>query len=93
MYMTHRTSGSQLKAHMGRYMKAVRAGGEVVVTDRGQPVARLVPFRAAPADPEALPLARPRDPAAAPLAEVEVRPIRYRGTPTSALLAADRKRR
>jgi prevent-host-death family protein len=94
MSMTHKTSASRLKARMGLYMRAVRAGGEVVITDRDQPVARLVPFREdTSAAREELPIARPRDPAAPPLAEVEVRAIRYRGRSTTALLAEDRKRR
>jgi len=93
MSMTHRASSSQLKARMGRYMRAVRAGAEVVVTDRDQPVARLVPYRSRVAEPEGPPVARPRDPSAPPFAAVAVSPIRYRGRPTSALLEADRKRR
>lgn len=92
--MTHRASASQLKAKMGRYMRAVRAGAEVVVTDRDQPVARLVPFaQAQNGAPDELPIAQPRDPSAPPFSEVEVSPIRYRGRPTMALLEADRKRR
>lgn len=94
MDVTHRTSASRLKARMGRYMRAVRAEGEVVITDRDQPVPRLVPFREdATAAREELPIARARDPAAPPLGEVEVRAIRYRGRSTTALLAEDRKRR
>jgi len=94
MDMTIRTSSSRLKAKMGQYMRAVRSGKEVVVTDRDQPVARLVPYR----DPEGLAadelvLERPADPAAPPLGEVEVRPIRYKGKSTTALLMEDRRRR
>ena len=94
MDMTIRTSSSRLKAKMGQYMRAVRSGKEVVVTDRDEPVARLVPYRepAAVADDEPV-LERPRDPAAPALGEVEVRAIRYRGKSTTALLAKDRRRR
>ena len=34
---------SELKAHLSEYLNEVKVGGEVVVTDRGKPVARLVP--------------------------------------------------
>ena len=35
---------SELKAKLSRYLDQVKAGHEVVVTDRGRPVARLVPY-------------------------------------------------
>jgi prevent-host-death family protein len=38
---------SQLKAELSRYLARVRGGEEVVVTDRGRPVARLVPITGA----------------------------------------------
>jgi len=92
--MRHRASSSKLKAKMGQYMRAVRAGEEVVVTDRDQPVARLVPYREAePGMGEELPVAQARDPGAPPFSKVEVRPIRYRGPSTASLLDADRRRR
>lgn len=92
--MTHRASSSMLKAKMGQYMRAVRAGEEIVVTDRDQPVARLVPYRQAePRSGEEVQVAQAKDPAAPPFSKVEVQPIRYRGRPTTSLLAADRKRR
>jgi prevent-host-death family protein len=94
MDMTLRTSSSHLKAKLGQYMRAVRAGKEVVVTDRDQPVARLVPYlerqRGRAEEPE---VSQPRDPAAPPLGQVEVVPIRYRGRSTTSLLAEDRGRR
>ena len=34
-------SVSELKAHLSRYLREVRRGGEVHVLDRGRPVARL----------------------------------------------------
>jgi prevent-host-death family protein len=34
----------ELKAHLSEYVERARGGTEVVVTDRGRPVARLVPF-------------------------------------------------
>lgn len=33
----------ELKNNLSRYLEGVRQGGEVLVTDRGRPVARLVP--------------------------------------------------
>jgi len=35
-------SVSELKAHLSRYLREVRRGGEIQVVDRGRPVARLV---------------------------------------------------
>lgn len=40
-----RASISSLKARLSHYLAAVRGGQEVLVTDRGTPVARLVPLR------------------------------------------------
>ena len=37
-----RASISDLKAHLSRYLRQVRRGGEVQIVDRGVPVARLV---------------------------------------------------
>ncbi len=94
MDMKLRTSSSRLKAKLGQYMRAVRAGGEVVVTDRDEPVARLVPFAERPGAAEEEPaIAQPREPGAPPLGEIEVKAIRYRGRSTTALLEEDRKRR
>ena len=38
------TSVSQLKARLSEYLNQVKAGGEILITDRGKPVARLVPI-------------------------------------------------
>jgi prevent-host-death family protein len=91
--MSLRTSSTRLKAKMGQYMRAVRAGKEVVVTDRDQPVARLLPYRQGPDSSETLEVVQPREPTAPPLGQVEVQAIRYRGSSTTALLATDRGRR
>jgi len=37
---------ADLKARLSRFLKRVQAGEEILVTDRGTPVARLVPVRA-----------------------------------------------
>lgn len=38
-----RASITELKARLSRYLAAVKAGEEVVVTERGKPVARIGP--------------------------------------------------
>jgi prevent-host-death family protein len=42
-----KTSISELKARLSAYLDAVRGGEDVLVTDRGRPVARIVPVRGA----------------------------------------------
>jgi len=37
---------AELKARLSEYLREVRNGHEVVVMDRNQPIARLVPFEA-----------------------------------------------
>lgn len=56
----------EMKNRLSQYIKRVRAGREVVITDRGKPVARLVPIDPAVVDEAdivartlALPWARP----------------------------------
>ena len=87
-----KVSSSHLKARLGKYLRYVRAGKELVVTDRDLPVARLVPVEAAGYD-DTLPVWQLRDPAAPRLGSVEVRGIPYRGTDTTALLREERRRR
>jgi len=41
---------SDLKARLSAYLDAVREGEEVLVTDRGRPIARLAPVRGAQQD-------------------------------------------
>ena len=36
---------SRLKASLSEYLAAVRAGEELIVTDRGKPVAKIVPLQ------------------------------------------------
>lgn len=42
-----RASISTLKARLSEYLRFVRNGEEVIVTDRGSPVARLAPLESA----------------------------------------------
>ena len=88
-----KVSAAQFKAKMGRYMKAVRQGEEVILTDRDEPVARLTPFRRERAARAAWPVDVPADPGAPPLGELTVAAIRYRGRSTLELLRDDRQRR
>jgi prevent-host-death family protein len=39
---------ADLKAKLSEYLRIARKGGEVVVMDRDQPVARIVPYSTAP---------------------------------------------
>ncbi len=36
---------SELKASLSEYLAKVKKGEEIIVTDRGTPVAKLIPFR------------------------------------------------
>jgi prevent-host-death family protein len=40
------TNVAQMKAKLSEYLRQVKSGGEVVITERGIPVARLVPLGA-----------------------------------------------
>jgi len=45
---------SKLKAYLSEYLSQVKAGNEVLITDRGKPVARLVPISRTKASGESL---------------------------------------
>lgn len=48
--MTQMTVGvRELKAQLSRYMRQVKTGATVVITDRGEPVGRIVPLEASAA--------------------------------------------
>lgn len=47
-HMTRKTSISILKAHLSRYLDAVKGGEEIIVTERGRPIARLSCVRGDP---------------------------------------------
>jgi prevent-host-death family protein len=87
-----KVSSSGLKAKLGKYMRAVRAGQEVLVTDREQPVARLVPVRSKEPS-RSIQASAHRALDAPPLGQVSVRGIRHhRGIDTTSLLQEDRRR-
>lgn len=46
---TERVSIGRLKARLSEYIRRVRAGEQMVVTDRGRPVARLLGLEGSPA--------------------------------------------
>lgn len=45
--MTRSAGVAELKARLSEYLAAVKRGRSVTVLDRGQPIARLVPYDAA----------------------------------------------
>jgi prevent-host-death family protein len=45
--MTKAVGARELKTRLGRYLREVRRGGTIVVTDRGEPVAELRPIAVA----------------------------------------------
>ena len=47
-----RAAISKLKSSLSGYLERVKAGEEVIVTDRGKPVARLVPYTLDGPDPD-----------------------------------------
>ncbi len=49
---------AELKAHLSRYLERVKSGNEVLVTERGRPIARIVPIGHRDEDERALRLAR-----------------------------------
>ena len=44
------TTIAALKASLSEFLDGVKAGEEVIVTDRGRPVARIVPYRSGGAE-------------------------------------------
>ena len=89
--MSTTTNISRLKARLSSYLRAVQRGQQVVVTDRDQPIARLVPYEAKRRESDSLLM--PRDPTAPPLGQVAIDAIAYRGTHVVDDLLAERRRR
>lgn len=79
-----------------RYVARVRRGGRVVVTDRGRPVAVLIPYKAADQttrDEEALARVLASGhvtPAQQPL-RTGFKPVRGKGKPASRIIIEDRR--
>ena len=51
--MTRNVGSRELKTRLGTYLRLVRQGATIVVTDRGRPVAKLVPLPPEEDDPRA----------------------------------------
>lgn len=47
-----RVSVTRLKARLAHYLRAVRRGQEIIITDQGTPVARLCPVNSEPLSPD-----------------------------------------
>jgi len=78
---------ARFKAQISRYIRAVRRGQEVVITDRNLPVARVVPV--GDGSPFGLHVRRAvKDPAG--LALLMYRPVRGKRTDSLASLAEER---
>jgi prevent-host-death family protein len=50
--MVQTTTVSQLKTSLSAYLRRVKSGEEVVVTEHGRPIARLLPLASAASVPE-----------------------------------------
>jgi prevent-host-death family protein len=88
-----KTTASHFKAKLGHYMRIVRGGEEVVVTDRERPIARLIPYDEASRGPAIRVVQRP-SPGTPPLGEVQVRAVRPAAeTDSTGVLRDDRDRR
>lgn len=48
--MSKSAAVAELKAHLSRFLRRVKAGEEIVITERNVPVARIVPVLAAADD-------------------------------------------
>jgi prevent-host-death family protein len=36
---------AEIRRHLSRFLKRVKAGERIVITDRGEPIAEVIPFR------------------------------------------------
>jgi len=52
---------AELKNHLSRYLRSVRQGHEIVVKNRDEPVARLVPYNSSPRFQIIKPTRSPKD--------------------------------
>lgn len=79
---------AELKDHLSQYLREVERGGEVEVTDRERPIARIVPANLAAASVEVIPPTRP-------FSSVRTKRFAPAGWPVSStdLLLEERQRR
>ena len=94
--MTKAIGSRELKNRLGAYLREVREGWTIVVTDRGRPIAELRPIASAATDEEArllelgaLGLVSPRKRTTFP----ERRRVRIAGKPLSETIVEDREDR
>ena len=84
MYM--KVTSADFRAKMGFYMKAVKEGAEIVLTDRKRAVAKIVPI-----ENERKPAIVWLQTGKAP-SNIDVNAIRYHGPSTLSLLERERER-
>ena len=94
--MTKVVGARELKTRLGQYLREVRRGGTIVVTDRGEPVAEIRPIALAKGGDTAgldhlVALGRLSRASAAPLPSF--RPIRHRGPSLAAAVVENREDR
>jgi prevent-host-death family protein len=82
---------AKFKAQLSSYLRSVRKGHELVITDRDRPVARVVPYTEAAAKGDLLVIEPVRDPAG--LKRLRYPPVRGIKTDIVALLLEDRAKR
>ena len=83
----------ELRQHASRYLARVRAGETIEVTDRGRPVARLVPVEETWEDLIASGFVNPPEDPDGDITDVEPIDIPLGAIPASALLEQDREER
>jgi len=83
-------TATTLKNQLGKFMRLVQSGKEVVITDRDRPVAKLIPVNPEPR--EALRI-RHADPSATVFGLVTIQPLRLSGIDSLSLLMEDRASR
>jgi len=76
-------TASKLRAQWGKFMRRVRSGEEITITDRERPVAKLVPFEADEDDD--LQIQEPAEPFTAASFKT-IKPIAYSATDSLAML-------
>jgi prevent-host-death family protein len=82
---------AKFKAQLSSYLRSVRKGHELVITDRDRPVARVVPYTEAAGPGDLLVIEPVRDPAG--LKRLRYPPVRGIKTDIVALLLEDRAKR
>lgn len=81
---------SKLKLHLGKYLKMVRQGRDIVVLDRSTPVAKLVPYTDDAVDVISISVPS-EDPAE--LAALQFEPVEGAATNSVEFLLAERRER